>query len=408
MHDKNILQVLFACKVTLDEIKAEIDPFLERIHEFIRQFIVCDKNNTVASNQNVKQFTGRISDIVDIEENLWSPRLGLKGKIDVTVKVHPRNNFYSKSGTILPLEVKTGRASFSLEHKGQLIVYQMMMADLGKQVDSGLLLYIKDCMLGEIAAPQAEIRGLLQMRNRLVHFMSKDIVSKDSQINLPEPINHHSACARCEYNVVCSSFLQRETSVKISENNPLVKLNLTAHLSSVHLDYFVEWCRLICLELTEDQNTIKLRHIWTKSPAHRAAKGNALINLKIADLVQPMDDGEFIHKLRSEQDINSRNFNSGDYVIVSTNNRCAVAAGRILEIQENSVLLSLPRDLSVQYGSEKFHVDQYESQSQSVFNYSSIGALLDDNEDAHRLRRIIIDKEVSQFSSSLSSCFVKV
>lgn len=43
----------------------------------------------------------------------------------------------------MPLELKTGRASFSSEHKGQLIIYQMMMSETGYNVTSGLLLYLR-------------------------------------------------------------------------------------------------------------------------------------------------------------------------------------------------------------------------------------------------------------------------
>lgn len=43
----------------------------------------------------------------------------------------------------MPLELKTGHASFSSEHKGQLIIYQMMMSETGYNVTSGLLLYLR-------------------------------------------------------------------------------------------------------------------------------------------------------------------------------------------------------------------------------------------------------------------------
>jgi DNA replication ATP-dependent helicase Dna2 len=406
LQDKSILQILFACKITLDDIEAELEPFLNRIHEFVRFYIVGDEEQKVNGNQNVKQFQGRIAEIADIEENLWSPRLGLKGKIDVTVKVNPRNNFFNSFQKTLPLEIKTGRASFSLEHKGQLILYQMMMQDLGKQVDAGLLLYIKDCIMAEITTTSAETRGLIQMRNRLTQYLGKDIVEKDLMINLPEPINHHSACGKCEYNTICSSFLKLQ-DLKISDNNPLKKLNLSQHLSQQHLEYFITWCQLICLEQSEDRTTVKLRHIWTKDPETRAAKGNALINLEISDLVKPLN-GEYLHIFKSKIDLNLTNFNIGDYVIVSIKSRCSIAAGRIIDIQDRSLSLILPRNLSVQYQKEKFYVDRYESQSQSVFNFSNIGALLNETENANRLRKIIIDKEKSRFTSTLSSSFLKL
>lgn len=60
-----------------------------------------------------------IVDILDIEENIWSPRFGLKGKIDVTarVKIHRQGGIQSR---IMPLELKSGKESNSVEHRSQV------------------------------------------------------------------------------------------------------------------------------------------------------------------------------------------------------------------------------------------------------------------------------------------------
>jgi len=44
---------------------------------------------------------------------------------------------------MMPIELKTGRASGSEEHRGQVILYTIMMKELGMDVDSGLLLYLR-------------------------------------------------------------------------------------------------------------------------------------------------------------------------------------------------------------------------------------------------------------------------
>lgn len=43
----------------------------------------------------------------------------------------------------MPVELKTGRARASLEHRGQVMLYIMMMSKLGYNVSSGLLLYLR-------------------------------------------------------------------------------------------------------------------------------------------------------------------------------------------------------------------------------------------------------------------------
>lgn len=69
---------------------------------------------------------------------MWVPEFGVKGKVDVTVQV----KIDGKTKT-MPIELKTGRASGSEEHRGQVILYVIMMAELGMNVDSGLLLYLR-------------------------------------------------------------------------------------------------------------------------------------------------------------------------------------------------------------------------------------------------------------------------
>lgn len=374
-----------------------------RIHEFMRQYIIGDFTaNPQQDSYNSKPFPGRISEVQDIEENLWSPRLGLKGKIDVTVKVHPPNKFFDAFQKLVPLEIKTGKASFSFEHKGQLIIYQMMMQDLGKQVDTGLLLYIREGIMCEFPAPRADKRGILQMRNRLARYLSMDLVTANKEANLPDPINHHSACSRCEYNTVCCTFLRNDTKFKMPTNHPLmiVKEKVAGHLTQAHIDYFLHWCYLITLEHNESQKSIKLRHIWTKAPAVRAAKGSALVNLMIRDLVQPHGD-EFVHQFGSPDqsfDFTATSFETGEYLIVSIDERCSIAAGRVTKVEPSIITISLPRDLSRQYSSCNFHLDRYESSSQSVFNFSNIAALLENQDKYDRLRRIIIDKTPATFA----------
>lgn len=79
-------------------------------------------------------WNGTITGISDIEENLWCPQLGVKGKVDISIE---------SGDLVMPLELKTGRASMSLEHRAQVILYVLMMKKFGHSVTSGLLLYLK-------------------------------------------------------------------------------------------------------------------------------------------------------------------------------------------------------------------------------------------------------------------------
>lgn len=152
---------LYACSMTTAEARNEMEKFMANIGEFMRRYITGD-----SARVEKDRFCDKIDCIADIEENIWVPRLGLKGKVDVSVKIRRRNNFFNggtkpakKAHNIIcnrslmhsiigdvksmPLEIKTGRASFASEHRGQVTIYKMMMKEVGESVDAGLLLYLR-------------------------------------------------------------------------------------------------------------------------------------------------------------------------------------------------------------------------------------------------------------------------
>lgn len=118
----------------------------------------------------------------------------------------------------------------SLEHRGQVILYTMIMSELGYKVDSGLLLYLRESVLREVHTKHNEKRDLIMLRNELAYYLMQhpnisvsdipDDNSDNSKIStvedkrgrlmfgdLPEPINHHSACNKCPYSTVCTVLL---------------------------------------------------------------------------------------------------------------------------------------------------------------------------------------------------------
>lgn len=176
----------------------------------------------------------------------------------------------------MPLELKTGRASFSSEHKGQLMIYQMMMSEVGAPVDSGLLLYLREGVMKEIIGTHNERRDLILLRNEMAYYLSarngiqenregetsNGFASNDVEmphILLPEPIKHHSACESCPYNTLCSVYLQQDHVMwsSLSENHPLRNITpvVTEHLTETHIAYFCHWVGLLTLEQRESQKS---------------------------------------------------------------------------------------------------------------------------------------------------------
>lgn len=117
----------------------------------------------------------------------------------------------------MPLELKTGRSSFSSEHKGQVTLYSMMMnqtnAGIKNVRDSspgGLLLYLKDGAIQHVPAGHNEKQGLVQLRNEMVRYLtSPTSISESGQISegkLPPRIDRVNQCASCPLRVECTIY----------------------------------------------------------------------------------------------------------------------------------------------------------------------------------------------------------
>lgn len=68
----------------------------------------------------------------DAEEMIWSPSYGLKGVVDASVESRIIQNhglFSDNSQWVLPMEIKTGRATNVSEHRAQTILYTLLMSE---------------------------------------------------------------------------------------------------------------------------------------------------------------------------------------------------------------------------------------------------------------------------------------
>lgn len=80
-----------------------------------------------------------ITTLHDVEEDIWAPTWGLKGKLDASLQVlleEPKTTSGKTLSTLphirsysTPLEIKTGRSVTGLEHRAQTLLYAILMAD---------------------------------------------------------------------------------------------------------------------------------------------------------------------------------------------------------------------------------------------------------------------------------------
>lgn len=431
LHSSSLAHMLYAGQLSRAEIELQLHKFVEPIVSFVAQYME-GKTPAVLPPE---MYRGRIDEINDIEENLWVPRLGLKGKVDVSVRV--RN-----SKQPIPLELKTGRASFSMEHKGQLLLYQLMHSTLGQETRSGLLLYLREGILREIRDGRNEQRDLVLLRNDLAHFLTRDAQlppAEDPKLRvadqqgkllqpfqLPEPISHHSACGNCAYATLCCSFASTDPQLELSDSHPLRRLmpSVLSHLGQPDYEYVLHWCGLLALEDQQARQSLQLRTLWTETPQRRQQQGRAIceLQLPVGHKARHLD-ARYEQKLQlspqASDDLNLTlsgvsilslfpnpsqsnpvhflivscfQFELGEYVIVSCSSRLAIASGYIKSLDARSLCLDLERDLGQRYATETFIVDKHESQTFASFNYTNLAQLLAPNERAAQLRAIVVGR----------------
>ncbi|KAG5733745.1 DNA2-like helicase, partial [Termitomyces sp. T112] len=145
------LNELVKIDVTIEEAKHEVTTRAKGLLAFSERYIsdFPKSDATLTNTRAVKQQGNSllaVSELLDIEEDIWSPTYGLKGKLDVTVNAivsDPNPPFAPVlSSGPKPLEIKTGRAVAAMEHRAQTMLYTLLTAErYGVEVPSGLLYY---------------------------------------------------------------------------------------------------------------------------------------------------------------------------------------------------------------------------------------------------------------------------
>ncbi|KNE55787.1 hypothetical protein AMAG_01662 [Allomyces macrogynus ATCC 38327] len=234
-----------------------------------------------------------IEDVVDVEESIWSPTFGLKGKIDATVRLHaaPKPPFVRKhsgpaggavdgalrsqtmpspgvhgadsrthdrtvdwptgTGTVrglATLEIKTGKAR-GLSHRAQTLFYSLLLRDVYADAEvppvGGLLFNSSTSDMSVMPQPFREVRDLMILRNGFASALR-------NMQSLPPVLGpgHAAACSRC---FILDQCMVAHRSMEDAHNDSAgleKKLwnEKTGHLSAEHMAFLRKWTRLIALE----------------------------------------------------------------------------------------------------------------------------------------------------------------
>ncbi|XP_059490434.1 DNA replication ATP-dependent helicase/nuclease DNA2 isoform X2 [Neocloeon triangulifer] len=423
LKNPRIIFDMYTMENDLAKLKEAAQPYFSSIAKFLEQHAspgdyLSDDLLTEASKRGSDVWPGKIDEVVDIEDTLWMPQFGLKGKLDVTGRVKHYSNM--KEINEIPLELKTGRMDTDqVSHRGQLMLYSAMMAEAEqKPVQYGLLIYLKNCAVKEVRANKGEMRDAIILRNELAKAINgrPEIIIEDENNPkkktmkppmLPAPIKRPRECIRCPYLDVCTAYSSKE-----EYDNPVQKDRLKereGNLTENHINYFIHWA---CLTQLEEQGcNVNLEILWTKAPHEREAdKRGCLSSLKIESCVK--NGLQFTTILSRAEDskcsdrLDAAGINVSDFVVFGNQKRIVLSLATVKSISADKVEISVDKDFSKKYGNKYYTLDIYKSNRMLTTKLVALASLLANTDEAFNLRRRIIDRIDPKFVKSDSWNYV--
>ena len=126
----------FALNVEFEEARTSIWEQSESFIIWAETFVgdkVPEKEGRLSDPRNAScQDRLTLAGILDVEEDIWSPRFGIKGKVDVSVimrTIEEGKNELNTQQKISPFEIKTGKAFNNMDHRAQTMLYTLLMSD---------------------------------------------------------------------------------------------------------------------------------------------------------------------------------------------------------------------------------------------------------------------------------------
>ncbi|KAJ7250856.1 DNA replication factor Dna2-domain-containing protein [Mycena haematopus] len=318
-----------------------------------------------------------ISQVLDIEEDIWSPIWGLKGKIDATVlAVIADSKSRTEKPTIStgpkPFEIKTGRPVASLEHRAQTMLYTLLTEErYGAQVSSGLLFYTQSEEVVRVPTTRNDLKGLLGARNELAAYMKRRTEKEPRHRNggdeakmleLPEPflpptIDDERVCKRCFALDTCMLYRKAVDNV-VDTTSPIADIYdlKTGHITPSHAAFFKNWEALLSLE---EQDAVRFKkELWTMGAEEREAKGRCFSAMLLDTSYSPEFTPKtskihrFTYRLTRVSTLPSllNGFiNVGDPITVSVEpNLLALARGFVLDLEKSSLIIGVDHELSLE------------------------------------------------------------
>uniref|UniRef100_A0A669D1Z5 DNA replication ATP-dependent helicase/nuclease DNA2 n=1 Tax=Oreochromis niloticus TaxID=8128 RepID=A0A669D1Z5_ORENI len=415
LHSPRYLGDMYSLGVTQEEMKQELHDYLPSLEHWAKEYLNSQTPKAISLKMYVSVAT--VTELADIEENVWSPRFGLKGKIDVTARVRiqrPRNGFHRiPEEKTIPLELKTGRESNSIEHRSQVILYTLMTSERYNP-EAGFLLYLKTGNMHPVAPSHMDRRELLKLRNTLVHHIHS-CVEKEAERSclsrLPDILTNRQTCQYCPQKRNCALYeraVDRSSAVTEDVIHEFIQQE-TGHLTLPHLNYFSHWLLLCCLESVTMETRNILNTLFTLACVSSEKSGSCAGNLQLSGPVIAQSEGVFLHRFHrshvaSQQGLTNSSLSSRDRIVVSDleGRLVGLATGYLCEVSQTAISCTLDRDLS-KFRGVTFRLDGDEGVVGFSTHLTNLSKLMENSQDSDRLRELVIDLQAPEFISNLSS-----
>ncbi|KAE8695691.1 DNA replication ATP-dependent helicase/nuclease DNA2-like isoform X2 [Hibiscus syriacus] len=424
------MESLYACGVNEKEIYRTLTEAIPKLVDWIVLFKHSQEPQVPTVDFGSDHGTKRVShfEVIDIEESAWAPKYGLKGMIDVSVRVKFESGGKEGDEMIMPLEFKTGKMP-----NGQARVVlsncsflHFLLVRYLKHIDSGLLYYLQSNQTQGIVVRRSDLVGLIMRRNELASDLLKALTTEQ----LPPMLQIPSLCKGCRHLDVCTLYHKAFGGDTESSGLGDIFDSRVHHFSNAHGVFLRHWDQLIDLEAKEMQ--LARKELWRSHNLKNGDSTGRLSSLVLDKLPQqePPKENRFIyHFVRRHSpasnlcgpDRNSSaatsltkdldcTLKSGDYVILRTESgHQIVATGVIADISPDRVSVSFSKGLRLPGGNfssmkeklfqEVWRIDKDEiMNSFPIMRFNLIQMFLENERSSH-LRKMIVDLAPPRFDS---------
>lgn len=299
LDDATVMLEIYSVEIHLNEVRDEAISYFSSVKEWIDKYLFSGPRHPLTNEPDLEV---KVMAVTDIEENVWSTKYGLKGKIDVTgaIRIYDRKSKSLVDKTI-PLELKTGNPNLSSSHAAQVSLYSMMIEDRYSETNQGFVIYLKNkAAMYNVALTHNIKRDLIQRRNQINYHMK-------SYYHGPDMIDQSRMCKNCERQTECVLMSNLYEPGRINEFTVMKSLEAeaTGHLDDRFKTFFKKYHEKLvasmgataCVPGSDSKNGAPKQtttgSFWTYSSEQAEASGSGFSKLQ-ATATKDKQDNSFI------------------------------------------------------------------------------------------------------------------